>query len=187
MSNHFDNKLKRKLASDTGETGPGISNVRRIELITGAGQRRRWSSDDKARIVEESLKPGATVSDVARRNGLSPQQLFAWRRAAHALFNEGADTTPADRAGHFPAPRQRRTGRQARLSGSGDETPVFAPVVIASRDLPRSASKAPAPSSPPLTGSGTVEIAIGDAVVRILGQVETSVLVAVLRAVRRAS
>jgi transposase len=189
MSDHFDNKLKRKLASDTDEPGHGVSNVRRIELITGTGRRRRWSRDDKARIVEESLKPGVIVSEVARRNGLSPQQLFAWRRAAHALFNEGADTTPSDRAGHFPAPRQRRTGGQARLSGSGDETPAFAPVIIAAQPgLPRSASKAPVPSSPPpLTGSGTVEIAVGDAVVRIIGQVETSVLVAVLRAVRRAS
>jgi transposase len=193
MSDHFDNKLKRKLASDTGDTGHGVSNVRRIELITGTGRRRRWSRDDKARIVEESLKPGATVSEVARRNGLSPQQLFAWRRAAHALFNAGADATRADRAEHFSAPRQRRTGRQARLSGSGDETPAFAPVVIAAHQgLPRSASKAPAPSSPPpsqppLAGSGTVEIEVGDAVVRIVGQVETSVLVAVLRAVRRAS
>ena len=193
MSDHFDHKLKRKLASGTGETGHGVSNVRRIELITGAGRRRRWSRDDKARIVEESLKPGATVSEVARRNGLSPQQLFAWRRAAHALFNEGADATSSNGAEDFPAPRQRRTGRQARLSCSGDETPAFAPVVIASHPgLPRSASKAPAPSSsppsqPPLAGCGTVEIAIGDAVVRILGQVETSALVAVLRAVRRAS
>jgi hypothetical protein len=193
MSDHFDNKLKRKLASDTRETGRSVSNVRRIELITGTGRRRRWSSDDKARIVEESLKPGAIVSEVARRNGLSPQQLFAWRRAAHALFNEGADMTPADRAGHFPVARQRRTGGQARLSGSGDDTPAFAPVVIAAhRGLPQSASKAPASSSPPpsqspTAGSGTVEIAVGDAVVRILGQVEISVLVAVLRAVRRAS
>ena len=140
MSDHFDHKLKRKLASDSDETGHRVSNVRRIELITGAGRRRRWSRDDKARIVEESLKPGATVSDVARRNGLSPQQLFAWRREAHALFNEGTDTMPSDRAGHFPAPRQRRTGRQARLSGSGDDTPAFAPVVLAvHRGLPRSA------------------------------------------------
>ena len=178
MSDHFDNNLKRKLASDTGETGHGVSNVRQIELITGTGRRRRWSSDDKARIVEESLKLGATVSEVARRNGLSPQQLFAWRRAAHALFQEGADATPADRTEDFPALGPWRTGRQVRLSGSGEETPAFAPVVIA----------ATSPSSqPPLTGSGAVEIAIGDAVVRIIGQVETSVLVAVLRAVRRAS
>ena len=193
MSDHFDNKLKRKLASDAGETGRGVSNVRRIELITGTGRRRRWPCDDKARIVEESLKPDATVSEVARRNGLSPQQLFAWRRAAHALFNDGADTTPSDQAEDFLAPQQGRTGRQARRSGSADETPAFAPVVIAAhRGLPRSASKAPAlssppPSQPPLAASGTVEIAVGDAVVRILGQVETSVLIAVLRAVRRAS
>jgi transposase len=186
MSNHFDHKLKRKLASTADKTGHGVSNVRRIELITGAGQRRRWSSDDKARIVEESLKRGANVSAVARRNGVSPQQLFAWRREAHALFNAGAGATTADRAGQFPPPQHGRTGRQARLSGSGDETPAFAPVVIAA--MSRSASKAPASSSPPPTaGSATVEIAIGDAVVRIVGQVETSVLVAVLRAVRRAS
>lgn len=56
--------------------------VRRIEVITGVGGRRRWTVDDKARIVEETLEPGATVSVVARRHGLTPQQLFAWRREA---------------------------------------------------------------------------------------------------------
>jgi transposase len=192
MSDHFDNKFKRKLESDADKTGRSVSNVRRIEVITGTGRRRRWSSDDKARIVVESLKPGANVSEVARRNGLSPQQLFAWRREANALFNEGTDATPCDRAGHFPPPLQRRTGRQTRLSAGGDETPVFAPVVIAAhRGLPRSASKAPPssppPSQPPTAGSGTVEIAIGDAVVRVTGQVETAMLIAVLRAVRRSS
>ena len=178
MSDRFDNRLKRKLGSNADRTGHGVSNVRRIELITGTGRRRRWSSDDKARIVEESVRPGANVSEVARRNGLSPQQLFSWRRAAHALFQEGADAAPADRTEDFPAPEQRRTDRHVRLSGSGEETPAFAPVVIA----------AAAPSSPPpLTASGTVEIAVGDTVVRVIGPVETSVLIAVLRAVRRTS
>jgi transposase len=178
MSDRFDHTFKRKLESDADRTGHGVSNVRRIELITGTGRRRRWSSDDKARIVEESLRPGANVSDVARRNGLSPQQLFAWRRAAHALFQEGAEARPAGHADDVPAPEQRRTDGQVRLSGSGEETPAFAPVVIA----------ATSPSSPPpLAASSTVEIAIGDTVVRVIGQVETSVLIAVLRAVRRAS
>jgi transposase len=44
--------------------------------------RRRWSVEAKARIVEESLTPGANVSAVARAHGLSPQQVFAWRRKA---------------------------------------------------------------------------------------------------------
>jgi transposase len=44
--------------------------------------RRRWSVEAKARIVEESMTPGANVSAVARAHGLSPQQVFAWRRKA---------------------------------------------------------------------------------------------------------
>jgi len=56
--------------------------VRRLEVITGAGGRRRWSADEKARILEEAMAPGAVVSEVARRNGLLPQHLFTWRRQA---------------------------------------------------------------------------------------------------------
>ena len=56
--------------------------VRRLEVITGAGGRRRWSADEKARILEEATAPGAVVSEVARRNGMSPQHLFTWRRQA---------------------------------------------------------------------------------------------------------
>lgn len=54
--------------------------VRRFEVFTGAGRRRDWSAEDKARIVAESFEPGAAVSAVARRHALSPQQLFTWRR-----------------------------------------------------------------------------------------------------------
>jgi transposase len=56
--------------------------VRRLEVITGAGGRRRWSADEKARILEEAMAPGAVVSEVARRHGMSPQHLFTWRRQA---------------------------------------------------------------------------------------------------------
>ena len=55
---------------------------RRIEVLTGRVRRRRWSADQKARIVAETLVPGARVSEVARRWQLSSQQVFGWRRAA---------------------------------------------------------------------------------------------------------
>ena len=56
--------------------------VERVEVITGIGRRRRWPADVKARVVMESLEKGAIVSDVARRHGLRPQQLFGWRKQA---------------------------------------------------------------------------------------------------------
>ncbi|MFY9656430.1 MAG: transposase [Methylocystis sp.] len=65
-----------------------------MEVITGGGERRRrWSDDEKARAVEESLAPGAVVSEVARRRGLTPQQLFSWRRAARRTAT-GSDAVP---------------------------------------------------------------------------------------------
>ena len=56
--------------------------VRRIEVFTGAGRRRSWSGEEKAAIIAESYGAGETVCAVARRHGLTPQQLFAWRRLA---------------------------------------------------------------------------------------------------------
>ena len=52
----------------------------RLEVFTGAGRRRSFSEEDKARIVAEIVTSGESVSGVARRHGLSPQQLFGWRR-----------------------------------------------------------------------------------------------------------
>jgi transposase len=56
--------------------------ARRIEVFTGQGRRRSWSAADKLAIVAESCDPGASVCNVARRHGLTPQQLFTWRREA---------------------------------------------------------------------------------------------------------
>ena len=54
----------------------------RVEVIEGPSGRRSWPDDVKPRIVRESLEPGATVSEVARRHRISPQHLTLWRRAA---------------------------------------------------------------------------------------------------------
>ena len=70
--------------------------VQRIEVITGGGERRRrWSDDEKAEAVEESLLPGVVISQVARRRGLTPQQLFTWRREARQkAASDGVPFTP---------------------------------------------------------------------------------------------
>lgn len=60
-------------------------DYRRIELITGEARRRRWSTEQKLQIIEESFLPGETVSSVARRRGVAPNLLYRWRR----LLTEG--------------------------------------------------------------------------------------------------
>ncbi len=62
-------------------TGGGY---RRVEVLTEPGRRRKWSDDDKARIVAETLEPGAVVAEVARRRQVCPQQVFTWRREMRA-------------------------------------------------------------------------------------------------------
>jgi len=53
----------------------------KIELL-GTERRRRWSLQDKLQIVEETMQPGVTVTEVARRHGLAPSVVFTWRRLA---------------------------------------------------------------------------------------------------------
>src|SRR3954470_25027154 len=54
-----------------------------VEIFRGQA-RRRWSEEDKRRLVAETIGPGATVHGVARRHGVSPSQLFAWRKLCRA-------------------------------------------------------------------------------------------------------
>jgi transposase len=67
---------------------------RRVEVITGIARRRRWSEQDKAKIVAESLEPGVVVADVARRYGLHRNQLYDWR----AAFGIRPEKTAPDKA-----------------------------------------------------------------------------------------
>jgi transposase len=54
--------------------------MRSVEVITSVERRRRWSRDEKLRIVAESARPGGTALQVAREHGIAPGQLFTWRR-----------------------------------------------------------------------------------------------------------
>ena len=62
------------------------SNKDRIEVITSVQRRRRWTTEEKVAIVQETYAPGMSVSLVARRHGVAPNQVFQWRR----LYAEGA-------------------------------------------------------------------------------------------------
>ena len=54
-----------------------------VEVITSAERRRHWSAAQKRAMVEEAEQPGNTVSSVARKYGIHPNQLFKWRRYMH--------------------------------------------------------------------------------------------------------
>jgi transposase len=54
-------------------------SYRRIEVITGQSRRRRWTGEEKTRIVAESFEADANISEVARRNGVARGLLTAWR------------------------------------------------------------------------------------------------------------
>jgi transposase len=97
--------------------------VRRIEVFTGAGRRRSWSAAEKAAIIAESYSAVETVCGVARRHGLTPQQLFTWRRrarqpvlAAPPMF-EPAIVEAAEPEPPVPLKTRRRVRRRSSPDG----------------------------------------------------------------------
>jgi transposase len=148
-------------SDDTKEVSAPV-RPRRIEVITGAERRRKWSAEEKAEIVAESLAEGAVVSDVARRHGLSPQQLFGWRARLRDAVRGSAPSSDAT-------------------------TPAFVPAIVES-EPPRPA----APTLPvAVMAMGTagvapasIEIALGGVIVRVRGEADPRALTAVLKALR---
>jgi len=82
----------------------------RVEIITSIQRRRRWSPAEKVRMVEETYEPGSTVSLVARRHGVAPNQLFTWRR----LAAQGALTAAGAEEEVVPASEYRALQNQVR-------------------------------------------------------------------------
>ena len=82
------------MPTDDHMSKPGSDAARRIEVFTGAGRRREWSAEQKAAILAESYAGTSSVCDVARRHGLTPTQLFTWRRAARDQAAAAADQNP---------------------------------------------------------------------------------------------
>ncbi|HYZ40027.1 MAG TPA: transposase [Stellaceae bacterium] len=136
---------------------------RRVEVLTGPTRRRRWSATEKARIVTETLVPGASVSEVARRWQVSSQQVFTWRREA--------------RAGHLALPLDAGVA-----GGAPSFVPIVAEEVPASRieeEVGTAAERMAKPSPRPC-----IEIRLAGAVIRVVGGTDRVLLADVLRALR---
>lgn len=132
--------------------------LQRVEIITGAGRRRRFTRDAKARIVLESRVPGVVVSEVARRYGLTPQQLFAWRRELSAAV--AGSEVPSTAAS------------------------TFAPVSIVEGSFAQDQAERRAL---PVVRSWLIEITIGEVIIRLRHDIPPGMIAAVLRAVRATS
>ncbi|UWU68000.1 IS66-like element accessory protein TnpA [Bradyrhizobium sp. NC92] len=133
-----------------------MPKVSRLEVVS-TGARRRWTLEEKQRIVTESYGGSRLVSVTARRNGLSTSQLFTWRRLA----------------------------REGKLSG--DAAPVLIPVEITSAAAPISSGAPQPVSSPPAhrARAGIIEIELGGCRVRVDRDVDVEALQRVLEILRR--
>ena len=86
------------------------NSTNRVEIITSVQRRRRWTAPEKVRMVEETFEPGMTVSLVARRHGVAPNQLFTWRR----LVVQGSLTAAGSGEEVVPASDYRALQNQVR-------------------------------------------------------------------------
>jgi transposase len=145
------------MADDEGFVG-------RFEIVEARRGNRRWPNELKARIVAESLQPGARVIDVARRHEVIAHQLSDWRRQAR----QGLLTLPAEMMAAVPV------------------EPAFVPLAIATER--RQITDASAVLEPVAATSGIMTLEIGsDLVVRVPGDVPVDRIAALVRAMRGAA
>jgi transposase len=131
--------------------------VRRLEIFTGGGRRRKWSEEDKARIVAEIVASGDSVCAVARRHGLSPQQLFGWRRQ---LRESAARHSEAEELQFVPAVV---------------DVVVQAPAVRGRRKAPRCKSEPDA---------GTIEVEVNGVTIRAGRGADANTIAAIVQALK---
>lgn len=103
----------------------------RVEVLGGLERRRRWSQDDKARIVEETLAPGAKVTAVAHRNGVAASLVFTWRRQART----SEQVVPSFAPVHIAATEAEETSKLLPAGDSRGRSVVAARIGLIEIDL----------------------------------------------------
>ena len=130
----------------------------RLEVIEGASGRRQRTREERGRIAAESLLPGVRVSDIARKYDATRWQIYTWRK--------------------------RLRNGELVLPESAASVPFFAQLVAED-----DASHIGQPQGPPIEEagkSGMTEIVLGDAMIRVGGNVDEAQLTRIIRAVRAA-
>lgn len=153
---------------DCDQGGHPRSTYRRIELITGETQRRRWTAEEKARILADSFQPGAKVSEVALRHGVNRGLLWTWRRQARKHVAGGQPAFVPVRVVDEATARPKSSAAEQHEDAS----------------LAASARREDTREEP---ASGSIDIDIGDARVRVRGAVDAAVLRQVLTHLGRRS
>src|SRR6266516_5982442 len=137
-------------------------SYRRIEVITGQRRRRRWTAQEKARIVAESFEEGANISEVARRNGVVRGLLTVWRQTLAAAAGLNAP-------GFVPV----------LITSEGSPVTAGEPGVVAASQTMRREM-----ASPPGQFRGEIEIEVSGARIRVEPGVDLTTLSTVLSALR---
>jgi len=133
----------------------GTSRVTRFEVFTGARRRRDWPPEVKASILAESFSGQETVCSVARRHGMSPSQLFTWRRQLR---------------------------KQMESQGAG--APAFVPAVVDTGSPEEPAPVAHRPKRGRRSKPSAVELEIDGVAVKISRGADAVVIAAVIEALR---
>jgi transposase len=137
-------------------------SYRRIEVITGKRRRRRWTAEEKARIVAESFEEGANISEVARRHGVVRGLLTVWR---HKVATAAGVKAPS----FVPVRIDAESDLGAR--GEPDGLPPAQPRLLEM-------------ASRPAKLCGAIEIELSGARIRVEPGVEATTLCTVLSALR---
>src|SRR4051794_18267880 len=103
------------MRNDSRTTSTSDDGFRRLELITGVGRRRRWTEEEKAWIVAESLDPATTISAVARRYGLHRERFAAYPRRVRGVADGESLPDPVVHDSPLPA--------RASAGGTSSSTP----------------------------------------------------------------
>lgn len=127
----------------------------RFEVFTGAGRRRDWPPEVKASILAESFSGQETVCSVARRHGMSPSQLFTWRRQL-----------------------------RKQMESQGAAVPAFVPAIVDVAPAEEPAAAIQRPKKRRRSKASAVELEIDGVAVKISRGADAGVIAAVIEALR---